>query len=39
LRVIQAEYQYMQLPNNAIDPANQQHDIRLSAGIVLRLTH
>ena len=39
LRVAQAEYQYMQLPNNAINPANQQHDIRLSAGIVLRMTH
>ena len=39
IRPIQAEYQYMQLPNNAIDPANQQHDIRLSAGIVFRLTH
>ncbi len=38
LRPIQAEYQYMQLPNNAINPANQQHDIRLSAGVVIRLT-
>jgi len=38
-RPIQAEYHYMQLPNNAISPANQQHDIRLSAGIVFRLTH
>lgn len=39
LRPVQAEYQYMQLPNNAVNPSNQQHDIRLSAGIVLRLTH
>jgi opacity protein-like surface antigen len=39
LRLVQAEYQYMQLPNNAVNPANQQHDIRLSAGIVLRMTH
>jgi hypothetical protein len=39
LRLVQAEYHYMQLPNNAVDPANQQHDIRLSAGIVLRLSH
>lgn len=38
LRPVQAEYQYMQLPNNAINPANQQHDIRLSAGVVLRFT-
>jgi outer membrane immunogenic protein len=38
LRLIQGEYQYMQLPNNAINPANQQHDIRLSAGIVFRFT-
>ena len=38
LRPIQAEYQYMQLPNNGINPANQQHDYRLSAGLVLRLT-
>ena len=36
LRPIQAEYQYMQLPNN---DQNQQHDIRLSAGIVFRITH
>ncbi|HEY0784949.1 MAG TPA: hypothetical protein VGD62_03700 [Acidobacteriaceae bacterium] len=36
LRPVQAEYQYMQLPNNS---TNQQHDIRLSAGVVLRLTH
>ena len=38
LRPIQAEYQYMQLPNNATNPANQQHDIRLSAGVVFRFT-
>jgi len=38
LRPVQAEYQYMQLPNNATNPANQQHDIRLSAGIVFRAT-
>jgi outer membrane immunogenic protein len=38
IRPIQAEYHYMQLPNNAINPANQQHDIRLSAGIVFRAT-
>ena len=36
LRPIQAEYQYMQLPNNATNPANQQHDVRLSAGVVFR---
>ena len=36
IRPIQAEYQYMQLPNNA---SNQQHDIRLSAGLVFRFTH
>lgn len=39
LRPVQAEYQYMQLPNNAVNPSNQQHDIRLSAGVVFRLTH
>lgn len=39
LRLVQAEYHYMQLPNNAVDPANQQHDIRLSGGIVLRFAH
>ena len=38
LRPIQAEYQYMQLPNNALNPANQQHDVRLSAGVVFRFT-
>jgi outer membrane immunogenic protein len=36
IRVAQVDYQYMQLPNNM---GNQQHDIRLSAGIVLRLNH
>ncbi len=36
LRPIQAEYQYMQLPNGS---TNQQHDIRLSAGVVFRFTH
>ena len=36
IRPIQAEYQYMQLPNNSTD---QQHDVRLSAGIVYRFTH
>ncbi len=35
IRPVQAEYQYMQLPNNS---TNQQHDVRLSAGVVLRLT-
>ena len=38
LRPVQAEYQYMQLPNNAVSPADQQHDIRFSAGLVLRFT-
>ncbi len=38
LRLAQAEYQYMELPNNAVNPANQQHDIRLSAGVVFRLS-
>ena len=38
LRPIQAEYHYMQLPNNAINPADQQHDVRLSAGFVFRFT-
>jgi hypothetical protein len=33
VRPIQVEYQFMHLPNNA---GNEQHDIRLSAGIVLR---
>ena len=39
VRLVQAEYQYMELPNNGVRPANQQHDIRLSAGLVLRFTH
>jgi outer membrane immunogenic protein len=34
VRPVQLEYQYMRLPNNA---TNEQHDLRLSAGIVLRL--
>ncbi len=34
VRVAQVDYQYMQLPNNM---GNQQHDLRLSAGIILRL--
>jgi hypothetical protein len=34
VRPVQVEYQFMHLPNNA---GNEQHDIRLSAGIVLRL--
>jgi outer membrane immunogenic protein len=34
VRPIQVEYQFMQLPNNG---GNEQHDIRLSVGIVLRL--
>jgi outer membrane immunogenic protein len=38
LRAIQADYHYMQLPNNALNPANQQHNIRLSAGLVFRFT-
>ena len=38
LRPVQAEYQYMQLPNNAANPKNEQHDVRLSAGIVFRMT-
>jgi hypothetical protein len=33
IRPIQAEYQYMQLPNAS---TNQQHDVRLSAGVVFR---
>jgi outer membrane immunogenic protein len=33
IRPVQADYQYMQLPNNS---TNQQHDIRLSGGIVFR---
>lgn len=35
VRPVQAEYQFMQLPNNA---GNEQHDIRLSAGIVFRFS-
>jgi outer membrane immunogenic protein len=33
VRPVQVEYQFMHLPNNA---GNEQHDIRLSAGIALR---
>lgn len=33
IRPIQVDYQYMQLPNSS---TNQQHDIRLAAGFVLR---
>jgi outer membrane immunogenic protein len=35
VRPVQVEYQFMQLPNNA---GNQQNDIRLSVGIVFRLS-
>jgi opacity protein-like surface antigen len=35
VRPVQVEYQFMQLPNNE---GNEQHDIRLSAGIVFRLS-
>ena len=33
IRPIQADYQYMQLPNNS---TNQQHNFRLAAGVVFR---
>jgi hypothetical protein len=34
IRAVQADYQYMQLPNNN---SNQQHDLTLSSGIVIRI--
>lgn len=36
VRPVQVDYQFMHLPNNA---DNEQHDIRISAGIVLRFFH